>query len=189
MRHYASVVFVGILVSFGFLVSPVTAETSVQQSSSATVNQNAQVSGGSTHVEQDAHVRTETGDTVVERSAELEATKKTGEPVQVERDTDRHTVNPENASVSGDIDQSVTTDDGTLSTGQQVTQSVTDRTEAEEQEAESAAYADADTATDTAKDTTAASTTPQKQTVRQEMSGVVTTVIDTLTSAVTALLP
>lgn len=129
MRQISTVILISsllVLFTIGVLVMPAAAETSVQQSSSGDVDQNAQVSGGDMQVQQESNVRTETDGTVVEQHSELAASKEAGEPAQVERDTDRRVINPGNASVTYDIDQTVTEDGDTLTAGQQVTQSVDD---------------------------------------------------------------
>lgn len=115
-----------VLVLLGVMISAVAAEASVEQSSNSGVEQNTHVEGGDMHVEQESSVRTETNDALVEQRAEMTADKEAGEPAQVERDTDRRVVNPNNESISTDINQELTEGEDSMTLSQQVRQAVND---------------------------------------------------------------
>lgn len=160
-----------IVLLLGFMTAAVSAETAVRQSSDSNVDQSASVSGGDARVEQESSVRTETNDALVEQHAEMEATKEEGEPAQVERDVDRRVVNPENDSISYDIDQRVVDGNNSLQTSQRVFQAVQDAgntTVAETGETIESTRAEADTLNGqdsgaTAETDTDASASPLRQ--------------------------
>ncbi len=177
------IVLVSILLLVGLLVSPVTAETSVDQSSSSSVDQNANVNGGDMDVHQESSSRTETNDALVEQQAELNATKEAGEEAEVERTIDRNVENPENASITYDSNQTVTEDGDSLTTWQGVRQAIDDTNIGERSEQMETAQVP-----ETMDDAAATEDTATAESVDNQ-SGIVTYVVETIQNAVDRLLP
>lgn len=120
MARYAASMYTRTVAGAASVLILGTLLVSSMAAASASIEQNAQTSGGDVEIEQESTVVTETGDKRVEHRSEQNVSKEPGKPAQVERTIERNVTGVENGSVNFNVQRSVDELDGGVNASQRI---------------------------------------------------------------------